>query len=143
MSAFWKKLSNCCLSASGSAEYHVPASDACNTTFATGSAGSWSFASIAFSGGAGACFLQEFIKNKAEKFGLYSSVCKHTQPQKSFKSDKWQYRIRFETRKIAFFLKYYAKEWLMARKLVKLDEYLSRPLISRLYNKMSNELLNL
>lgn len=82
----------------------------------------------------------EFIKNHAVDVGVKANVCFHGY---TMKGKVPVYQIRFETRKTAFFLKYYAEDWLMPRKLGILNQYLNRPLISRLYNKMASELLQL
>lgn len=43
------------------------------------------------------------------------------------------YQIRFETRKTAFFLLHYAKDWLMPRKLKNIKKWLDSPIISKVW----------
>jgi hypothetical protein len=79
----------------------------------------------------------DMVVSKANGVGLKCSTSKNNlKPRKSMENlSPYVYIIRFETRKTAFYLNYYARDWIMSRKLGKLDEYLSRPLISRLYSE--------
>lgn len=80
------------------------------------------------------------VQEKALSCGLSSTTyLAHrgsTYPHTSYLCKK-VYTLRFTSRIVAFYLMYYAYDWLMKRKREKLVEYLNLPVISKLYKYWS------
>lgn len=78
----------------------------------------------------------DMVINKMDEIGIKAHVVKSRQKQREgYNFSEFSYTIRFETRKTAFYLNYYARDWIMKRKLNVLDRYLERPLISKIHQK--------